>query len=39
MTPAERREFARKAKADRLVFEAAGLLAEREPDKAATVAR
>ena len=39
MTSAERREFARKAKADRLVFEAAGLLARSEPDRAASLVR
>ena len=39
MTPAERRDFARRVKADRLAFEAAGLLAKCEPDRAAPLAR
>ncbi|HEY2414160.1 MAG TPA: hypothetical protein VGI40_18085 [Pirellulaceae bacterium] len=34
LSPAERREFCRKAKADRCVFEAAEMLAENQPDTA-----
>lgn len=39
MTPAERHEFCRKAEADRLTFESAEALAERQPEPAAALAR
>ena len=39
MPPSERRDLMRRAKADRLAFEAAGLLAKGEPARAAPLAR
>ena len=39
MTPAERHEFCRKARADRSAFEAAEHLADQQPDAAARLAR